>query len=472
MDFWTPDNLKSTLAGTWLSRADASPITGASTDTRTLAPGQVFIALRGERTDGHRHVAEAVAKGASMVVVDRPEPSFASLRVPVLAVADSTAALLRLGAAYRRTLESTRVIGVGGSNGKTTTVRLVAAALGAGLRGTSSPRSFNNAIGVPLTLLGGKRSDQFLVCEIGTNAPGEIAPLALAAAPDIAVITSIGREHLEGLGSLEGVLREEVSLLSGLREGGLAVLNADAPGLVEAARPMLAGQRATMVTFGEAASADLRIGDVSQTPDGVSFMLNGRQRLRLGLLGAHNAWNAAAAFAVARRLGVEPGVIAGALEAAAGPPMRLERRVVRGVTFINDAYNANPESVLAALRAFGEAYGRSPSRRVVVLGDMLELGDAAPASHREVGIAAGGCGWIDLLVTVGVHSAATARAARGLLGATRVAEVEAADAGGISRAAGLLRPGDVVLLKASRGVALERVVDLVAEPAADAKAAP
>jgi UDP-N-acetylmuramoyl-tripeptide--D-alanyl-D-alanine ligase len=474
MSFWTLDNIKKILGGTWLARPEVAghaPVTldGLSTDTRTIKPGQVFLAIKGENTDGHKYLIKASELGAGLLIIDQPDAMPIGLERPVavLQVPATGAALLKLAAAYRKTLETTRVIAVGGSNGKTTTVKLINAVLSRTLRGTVSAKSFNNAVGVPLTILSAKRSDQFLICEVGTNAPGEIAALAPVVEPDIAVITSIGREHLEGLGSLKGVLQEEASLLKGLRPSGFAVVCADMPELLESAKALVNTMNKafpparSIVSFGSAPTADIRITSCEQSFEGLRFSLNDRNSYSLGLLGVHNASNAAAVVAVARRMGVDNAQIEAGLSEAKGPEMRLERSVVGGVSFINDAYNANPESALAALKAFAEvAKGGQFSRRVLILGDMLELGEAAPALHTEVGAAAADVE-PDFVVLVGEISRATAE---GLSNAGWKGPVELlADlaSGRDEYAANLLSPGDLVLLKGSRRMKLEKVIKAV-----------
>lgn len=463
MSFWTLEGIKSACNGAGVARPEGAlhVLDGLSIDSRTMRPGQVFVAIKGERVDGHAYVAEAAKAGAGLLIVaDAAVLAKLPKAVPALVVAETGQALLKLAAAYRKTLDVTRVIAVGGSNGKTTTVNLIHQVLSRSLRGTASPKSFNNAVGVPLTILNAKRGDQYLVCEVGTNAPGEILPLTRVIEPDIAVITSIGREHLEGLGSLQGVVQEEASLLNGLRPGGVAIVNADAPGLVEAVKPRVAGEKRQLLTFGFAETADLRITSTEQTAEGLRLCLNGRTWFSLPLLGLHNASNAAAAVAVGRRMGVAQEEIEAALASASGPPMRLERVKARGVLFVNDAYNANPESVLAALRTFGEIFaGVKQHRRVVVLGDMLELGDQAPEMHREVGEALGRCAWADHVVLVGKLSLFTAERAMKSLPAGRVTLLDDVDGAGATKAAGLLREGDVVLLKGSRRMGLERIIE-------------
>ncbi len=483
MSFWTLESFERVLGGVWLVPADGAArdgaLTGVCTDSRVVKPGQVFIALRGENTDGHHYLAQAAAGGAALLIID-DAASAVGLPTPALHVRDTGAALLDLAAAYRNTLTNTTVIAVGGSNGKTTTVKLIDQVLATRLKGRASIKSFNNAVGVPLTILGAEPSDQYLICEVGTNAPGEIAPLAAIVQPDIAVITSIGREHLEGLGSLEGVLNEEVSLLRRLRTGGAAVLNADAAGLLEAARAVLdpaAGHAVS--TFGAAANADVRTSQCTQRFEGLRFNINDASWFELPLLGEHNAANAAAAVSVGWRLGLDDRAIAEGLAQAKGPEMRLERVVLetaaktplseRGgtqggkgnqkhISFINDAYNANPDSALAALKTFAAvAAGGRFARRVLVLGDMLELGEQAPDLHREVGEAAAAVG-ADLVVLVGGLSLYTgerlSKMQPGVNLATFIDLAEGRDA----QAAALLRGGDLVLLKGSRRMGLERVI--------------
>jgi len=480
MSFWSLESIKTVVGGAWLARPEAAPaVEGLSTDSRAVRPGQVFLALRGERTDGHRYLREAAAAGAALLVIDRAEavPADLSKGAAVLLVPDAGAALLRLAGAYRRTLERTRVIAVGGSNGKTTTVRLIHAALGGSLRGTASAKSFNNAVGVPLTILAARRTDQYLLCEVGTNAPGEIAALASVVEPDVAVITSIGREHLEGLATLRGVVQEEASLVAALRPGGVAVVTGDSPELVETVSALLGRGKGrdlrSVLTFGFAPEASLRITSAEESIEGVRFTLNGRRRYALGLLGLHNASNAAAAVAVARRLGVDDAAIEAGLAGATGPEMRLERSTVRGVRIVNDAYNANPESTLAAISTFGAVVAATPGvgRRVLVLGDMLEQGDSGPDVHREIGDAVAAAGWADLVVLVGRLSLFTADRLARTLPASRMAIFEDLDGGRAMEVAALLRPGDAVLLKGSRGMGLERIAAALRDGPADAVAA-
>lgn len=512
MSFWTLDNVKSVIAGAWLARpeglarrieAGETLFGGAAIDSRAVKPGNVFFALKGEKTDGHKFVSQAAAAGAALILVDDVEAvgmtpaqigeAFGS-NAAMLRVSDVGAALLRLATAYRRTLETTRVIAVGGSNGKTTTTRIIQTLLSRTLRGSASPKSFNNAIGVPLTILNAKRGDNYLVCEVGTNAPGEIAVLAAAVQPDIAVITSIGREHLEGLASLSGVAREEASLLTTLRPGGVAIVNADSPELAQAlqsvanvsSRGMPAAssvpggvpggrsgtdRRAGVVRFGVSNDADLRVTEIVELPlsagGGVRFCLNGRTWHSIPLLGRVNALNAAAAVGVARRLGLSDAEIDAGLAAVAPAEMRMQRSRVGvpggAIEVINDAYNANPDSMLAAIGVFSHlgrerASGGAGGRRVVVLGDMLELGEQSAKLHREIGEALAAQRGADVAILVGETME---HAAAGIGGAgveMRIERLTTLDDGGVERVAAMLLPGDLVLLKGSRRMRLERVL--------------
>lgn len=453
MSFWSPENLRRVVGGEWVvPPAAGARVEGVCIDSRAVRPGRVFVAIRGDRTDGHLYLADAARAGAGVLIVE-DEGAARSAEAPAVRVADTREALLRLGAAYRKTLTGTRVIAVGGSNGKTTTVRLLEAVLSSARRGTASAKSFNNAVGVPLTILGAGPEDEFLICEVGTNAPGEIAQLAAVVEPDVAVITSIGREHLEGLGSLEGVLREELELLRFVRPGGAAVLNADAPGLVAGAAGMRGVGR--IVTFGHAGGADLRIGEVRHEGAGVRFGIAGRGTFVLPLVGRHNASNAAAAVAVAEQLGLSGDQIASGLQLVRGAAWRLERATIGGVDVLNDAYNANPDSMRAALETLADVSGGA-ARRVVVLGDMLELGEHAEGAHREIGELVARMG-VDVAVFVGPNMRHAAAAAPGSV------HIDAADEAKLAEVAGLMRPGDCVLLKGSRRMGLERVVRALEE---------
>ncbi len=504
MNFWTAESIKAatgSVGGTWLARpegVDLSTVMGVSIDSRTIRTGQVFVAIRGERFDGHDYLASAIEGGSPLLIVERDALPRGGVggngggwgRAHVLKVTDTRKALLKLAAAYRDALKTTRVVAVCGSNGKTTTTALIHAVLGTKLRGTASAKSFNNDIGVPLTVLSAKPNDQYLLCEMGSNAPGEIAALAEVVRPDIAVITSIGREHLMGFGTIEGVAREEAAVLKHLHPasamgGGTAVVTADTPLLAE----HLKGIK-TVVTFGRSPTAELRLTAFDHfsssegkerdagTSDGrnsepiadsVRFTVNGRSTFTLAMVGEHNALNALAAIGVARRLGLSDDDIAAGLLRAKPPDMRMTQAVVRGIRVVNDAYNANPDSTLAALRTFAAIHAGA-DRRVVVLGDNLELGDHADEAHREIGQTILELGCIDLLVTVGPLAAIAAGVIDGDWAPSRIVKLPDVEEGRAAAVAAILREGDAVLLKGSRRMGLERILKALATVAAPVRA--
>jgi UDP-N-acetylmuramoyl-tripeptide--D-alanyl-D-alanine ligase len=475
--FWTPNVVAAAAGASWLippaaGAGDSTPLAGLSIDSRTLARGAVFVALPGDRFDGHDYIRAVIAAGAGMLLVERAGAIPAGCTTPVALVPSTRRALGLIAAAYRQRLTGTRVIAIAGSNGKTTTTRLIHAALATRLRGTAPAKSFNNDIGVPLTIFSAKPGDDYLLCEVGSNAPGEIAALAHIVRPDLAVIVSIGREHLEGFGSLAGVAAEEASIADGLAPGGVLLATAHAPELTHALAARSLPQRGiTLQTFGAAptsAQPDLTLATITTDRDGTAFTLADGSSFRLPLLGEHNAHNALAAVAVARRLCVPDADIARGLLTARGPEMRLERLHIAGVDLLNDAYNANPESTLAALRAFAgwsSVLAAPSARRVIVLGDHLEQGDHARAVHEELGRAIAGARFgpsrtdpLDLLIAVGPLAVHTAEAARATSGVREVINIAALDAGGLQRVVECFAPGDAVLLKGSRGARLERIV--------------
>lgn len=442
-------------------RADppARSIVGVSTDSRTIRAGELFFAIPGPNFDGHDFVAAALQRGAAAAVIAAARTNDvaemlrqAGLRGAYLIhVNDPVAALGRLATFHRRQF-SADVIAVVGSNGKTTTKAMIDHVLSARLRGRSSPRSFNNSIGVPITLLSVDLADEYVVVEIGTNAPGEVAALAKIAEPNMAVITSIGEEHLEGLGDLRGVAREECTILSQLPAGGFAAVNIDAPHLREHLPP--AG--VTTVAFGLAGDAALRLTPPAYDEGMLSFKLNGRFSYRLPLPGAHNALNATAAVAVARRLGFDHEEIAARLLTFAGPPMRMEISEIGGVKVINDAYNANPASTLAAIDALESL--PAAGRRIVVFGEMRELGSHAAAQHRRIAERLRSSR-VDHYVAVGQAAEWMFEFEKPSELARPSAEAAATVDDAARRVCELVRSGDVLLVKASRAVGLERVVE-------------
>ncbi len=445
---------------------------GVSTDSRTVQAGDVFFALHGPRFDGHDFVPAAIDKGAVAAVVQRRRAAELARRLAsqsgttLIRVDDPLTALGRL-AAYHREQTSADVIAVAGSNGKTTTKAMIDHLLSERLRGRCSPRSFNNAIGVPLTLLAAEAADDYLVVEIGTNAPGEVRSLAALARPKLAVITCIGAEHLQRLDNLEGVAAEECSLLDELSAAGFAAINIDWPRI----RDYLPRGNLTVVTFGRSPEADLRITATRYESPWLHFEINARFAYRLRAPGAHNALNAAAAIAIARRLGFEHEQIAARLESFALPAMRSQVIEAGGLTLVNDAYNANPDSAAAAIAALEEMPARG--RRVLVFGEMCELGAASERFHRQIAERLLESR-IDLVVLVGpaAEMMGPVLAGERLFGPRLHTCPDVPQAAALL--AELLRPGDVAWFKASRAVGLERAVEDVrsARTPCDQAAAP
>lgn len=473
MTFWDPVKIRAVLGGTWLARPGPRPIEGASTDTRTLKPNQVFFALRGENFDAHRFLRNAALAGSPLLVIDDPD-ALEDQPIPegvgILKVNDTLDAMAHLASAYRRTLDTVRVIGVTGSNGKTTTVRLIDGILGGKLRGTASIKSYNNLIGVSLTVLSARPSDQYLVCEVGMNAPGEISPLARIIDPDIAVITSIGRAHIEAFGSVEGIAREKAVLLSYLRPNGLAIIPADEPLLDDYTRPI-----PNVILFGEDQSATLRLSSVERSgrANSIDITVNGRSRFTVPLLGRHNARNALAAIAVARRLGLSDEEIAQGLGRVAPAESRFSREIINGVDVFDDAYNASPESMDAAIETFA-SLTVGARRRVLILGDMLELGDASMDAHLEVAERILDHFTPDFLVTVGSHALHIADRVSQASSHERVMILSELDDAQARKVVARLRADDAVLVKGSRRVGLERVVQTLRKhgPGAGSGASP
>jgi UDP-N-acetylmuramoyl-tripeptide--D-alanyl-D-alanine ligase len=423
-------------------------ISAVCTDTRQMLPHSLFVALTGDRFDGHEFLAQAAAGGAVAALVDRL-PSAPPRGMHRVHVNNARTAMGRLARFARQQLRA-RVIAVAGSNGKTTTKHLIGAALHPPLRGTMSPKSYNNDIGVPLAIFPAEPMHDYLVLEIGTNHLGEVHNLTRIALPDIAVITNCSAEHLEGLGNLEGVRRENASIIDGLSPGGLLLVNGDDPDLIKAVEPYQ-GRR---LTFGTSERNDLRATDIVCDDSGVTFRINRiDEPAFVPLLGKHSAVNALASIAIGRELGLSDRQILSNLRKATGPEMRLVLETCGEVRLLNDAYNANPASVKAAV----EMLAALPAgRRVAVVGEMRELGAESESLHREIGRFIARYFPPDLLICVGPMGETIAAEARlnGLNGDRVEYFPDAAAACAVARR---LRRGDLVLLKGSRAVRLETV---------------
>ena len=427
------------------------PVSGVSIDTRTLPVGAAFFAIQGQQ-DGHRFLKDAMARGAACLVV-HALPDDLPATVAVVLVDETTKALGRL-AAYHRARFTLPVAAVTGSNGKTTTKEMMAAVLG-GLGPVLKPEaSFNNQWGLPLTVLQLTAAHRAMALEIGTNRPGEIAALADIARPTVAAVTVVSTAHTEFLGSLDEVAAEKGALVAAVPPEGAVVLNADDPRVLG----MRARSRARVLTVSAREAADVRAVDVAEAADGgltVTLEIAGARAIaRLAFAGRHNTVNALCAAGVGHALGLPLAAIVAGLEAARPVKGRCVWRQAGGIRILDDTYNANPASVRAALEALRGA--RDARRLVVVLGDMLELGDLSPAAHREAGLAVAAAGAAEF-VGVGRQARLAVEAARGrgLAEAQHTATFEDTVAILLKR----LAPGDAVLVKGSRGMRMERVVD-------------
>ena len=427
-------------------------VTRVCTDSRQAREGDLFIAVRGDRFDGHDFLSEVAAKKVAAVVVARARLPLPPVDVPVIVVDDTRAALGRLAGQYRRDF-SLPVVAVAGSNGKSTTKELVASVLRQKFSTLWSEASFNNDIGVPHTLLQLERRHQAAVLEVGTNHPGELAPLVAMIQPRFGIITSLGREHLEFFGGLDGVVEEEGALAELLPSDGKLFLNTTS-GLAER---IAHRSSAPVVRIDWEAQNDWSVGQVKLDDSGTAFFVRAPRpdfdgEFRVPLLGRHQVLNALFAIAVGAELGLSAEEVRCGLLACRPLKMRLQLWEAHGLRVLDDCYNANADSMLAALETLHDL--PCAGRRIAVLGDMAELGAHAADAHTEVGRRAAELG-VHQLVAVGQMASRTAQAAREA-GLREVREFPSAEEAA-SALQELVQPSDVVLLKASRVVGLERV---------------
>lgn len=446
---------------------------GVSSDSRRIQPGEIFVALRGDHFDGHDHLQQAAERGAVAAMVSDVNKVPRPFSLPVIEVNDTLRALQEFATHYRQAM-LLRTVAVTGSNGKTSTKEMLATLLAERFSTLKTEGNLNNHIGVPLSLLQIRRTHEVGVFEMGMNHPGELAPLAKMVAPSVSIITNVGPAHLEGMGDEEAVAREKASVILALPPDGIAVLNAD-----NRWTPYLRRRAVSrIVTAGFASGADVRAENVRRLADDVEFdlilpPLNSPNwpraisprgpvdesptpvRVKLAAIGDHWISNALLAAAAARLFGLTTDEIAAGFAKIKLPAMRMQSCEVEGVRWINDAYNANPDSMHAALQGLASRPCRG--RRVAVLGDMLELGAESERWHRQLGAEAARQK-LDLLITVGPMAgfiAGEARASGMQTGNIMICDTT-------TQAATALRahvqPGDCVLVKASRGMKLESLV--------------
>ena len=444
------------LAGAKLERGDGKKsVERISTDSRTIKKGELFVALRGENFDGHKFV-EAVAKaGAAGAIVDlnwkgKVPAKFAIIRAP-----DTLIAYQNIAANYRKSL-SLKVLAITGSNGKTSTKDFAASVLGRKFRVTKTQGNFNNHVGLPRTILEVTSQDEIAVWEIGMNHPGEVASLAKIAAPDAAIITNVGVAHIEFMGTREAIAKEKGALAEAVGAEGTVILNAD-----DLFSTDIAGRTGARVIFAGTKDGSIRAIDIQQSADGSEFtILEGAHQCRaqLPVPGIHMVQNALLAVAAGRAFGLSLEEAAAGLASAPLTKARLQIKEINGVHFLDDSYNANPDSMKAALQTLVEL--DMNGKRIAVLGEMRELGEETKRGHEEVGEAAAAFG-IDQLIGIGEMGAVIARAAEN-------AGLEKSQAvGSTSEAAELLlniaTPGDLVLIKGSRLARTENVIEAFAK---------
>ena len=441
----------SACGGELIKGSLASQFQRVNTDSRSTQAGDLFVALTGERFDGHNFVSEVAQKGVAGVLMERGRKT-AVPGCAVIEVENTRKAFGQIAARYRKDF-SLPVIAIGGSNGKTSTKELVAAVLRQKLATLWSEASFNNDVGVPATLLRLDKTHQTAVLEVGTNHPGELAPLLQMIQPQLGVITNIGREHLEFFGDVNGVAAEEGTLGEILPANGKLFLNGDNEWTDELAKRT----RAQVIRVGFGKSSDWRALDLSLEKQGLSFRVESPRgefdgEYQINLLGRHQVANSLFALAIGAELGLKGKEMEQGLMECQPAKMRLQVWEWSGVKVLDDAYNANADSMVAALEVLQELPCKG--RRVAVLGEMGELGAHSESAHAEVGRKAAELG-VAQLIAVGKMAGVMAQAAReaGLNRVIELAEVEAA----VPALKSFLKPGDTVLLKASRASRLERI---------------
>ncbi len=444
------------LAEANLETGDGSvSIERISTDSRTVKKGELFVALRGENFDGHKFIEDVAKSGAAGAIVAPSWKGKVPSKFAIIRAKDTLVAYQTLASNYRKSL-SLRVLAITGSNGKTSTKDFAASVLGRKFRVTKTQGNFNNHVGLPRTMLEATSADEVAVWEIGMNHPGEVAPLAKIAAPDAAIITNVGVAHIEFMGTREAIAQEKGALAEAVGDDGTVILNADDPfseGIAKRTR--------ARVIFAGIENGGFRATDIEQSSDGADFtILEGahRCRARLSVPGSHMIQNALLAIAAGRAFGVLLEECAIGLATAPLTKARLQIKEINGVLFLDDSYNANPDSMKAALRTLVEL--PADGKRIAVLGEMRELGAESERGHQEVGEEAAALG-VDRLIGIGEMGEVIARASE------RAGLEKSSAVGSTLEAAELLidvaEPGDLILIKGSRLARTEEVIAVFAK---------
>jgi UDP-N-acetylmuramoyl-tripeptide--D-alanyl-D-alanine ligase len=451
-------------------RDDVKPIkiTGVSTDTRTIQAGNLFVPLVGEHYDGHEYIQTAHQQGAIAVLWQRDHsiPTVVDeIEIPVVLVDNTLVALQELAASYRQQL-AVRVIGITGSNGKTSTKDMVASVMARQFKVHKTKGNLNNQIGLPLTLLQMDEATEIAVVEMGMSGQGEIELLSKIARPDVAIITNVGEAHMLQLGSREGIARAKFEIMAGVREGGMLIYHGDEP-LLRRLVEQSDYYPARVITFGsEAEVNDYSPGNIRVQADQSYFAVNVRGNaesisdLAIPLLGRHNVINALSAIAAAQLLGLDDSSIHSGLQMTIPTGMRIELLHAQcGLTILNDAYNASPASMKAAIQLLDELQGFT--QKIVVLGDMLELGPQSESFHRDIGKLLNTMNF-DYVFTFGDMAAFIAEECRVKYSSDCVwATTDKAELA--KRIAVVANPQDIVLVKASRGKRLEELVEVLSQ---------
>jgi UDP-N-acetylmuramoyl-tripeptide--D-alanyl-D-alanine ligase len=440
------------LAGASLSSGDGTVVINkVSTDSRTIKAGELFVALRGENFDGHDFVESCAKAGATGALVDLNWTGSVPRTFALLRAADTLQAYQTLAANYRRSL-ALKVLAITGSNGKTSTKDFVASVLARRFRVTKTEGNFNNHVGLPRTILEATSEDEVGVWEIGMNHPGEITALSKIAAPDAAIITNIGVAHIEFMGSREAIAAEKGALAEAIEPQGTVILNANDP-----FSEGIAARTRAKVVFAGTTDGTVRAIEIRQSADGSEFtIVEGAHRCRaqLPVAGSHMVQNALLAVAAGRAFGLSIEECAAGLTAAPLTKARLQIKEIGGVQFLDDSYNANPDSMKAALRTLVEL--DAEGKRIAVLGEMRELGAESERGHREVGETAATLG-VNQLITIGDTAKLIAEGAR-TAGLDNVSSTRST--GEAAKLLGeIAEPGDLVLIKGSRAARTEEVIE-------------
>ncbi len=438
------------------SRETISCLAGVSTDSRTTKAGDCFFAIPGEKFDGHEYVSDAFAKGAVCAVVSRKLEAQEFAGKCLVRVEDTIKALGDLAAEYRRQA-GFKVIAITGSVGKTTTRQIIHHVLGRHFRVHQSPNSFNNNIGVPLTLLGAAPGVQIVVAELGSNHPGEISCLTRIAEPDIAIVTNVHPAHLEGFGDLQTIVNEKLSISEGLRPGGILIINGDFEQLVNACR----ARGIRFATFGRSEGSKYQLKNIRACGSTSRFTIEGKE-VCLPLPGPGNVENALAAWAVCSELGLSADDFALDIETLPPVSMRAEMLHVGTLTILSDCYNANPASMRNALKILAGLESADKNRLVFICGQMAELGPRAAELHAELGVSIAQAG-VKLVVAVGELAKIAGQSAKANAKYDLQVKCFPDTICACNNLHEFIKDYDIILIKGSRTAKLETVVEKLKE---------